>query len=435
MTPQRSAAVPALDYLERHRNGGTRSYSAHAAYTECRPEYRPDHPSSSFELPTWVMPRESLSVYSADPPTALQSRVVAEGGVRFHIHPQVLAQCLDDPYRRRTLDLGRRLPPLLVSPTASTRTLRVIDDGPEYALKVHFPFRVSRYGRRMRNEVIEQAVAVSRLVQRWCAPAAVASSAPAAGPRDDFAFLREVIGVSHPPHDDDHAGQSNDVPDRGEQWGYLVRDMSPYPPRPDPGDGRSGGLVPGFALYGRDAFDPLAPPLLFSLADPLDPVEWIVERIMLPVIRHWIDAYRELGLILEPHGQNLLLDVDAGGRVTRLVHRDLSVGIDMRIRRSRGLSDDGLNGYNRFEDGAFASIAYDRFIGNHFFGPLLEQGLGAADEGRLQAIRETCRDAFEAWFPDHADWLPPTEHYFSEVRDAHGKPLYHDTGIAPRWRP
>ncbi len=55
-----------------------------------------------------------------------------------------------------------------VSPTSSTRTLCVGEARPPHALKVHFPFRVSRYGRKMRDEVVQQGVNVSREMEAGC---------------------------------------------------------------------------------------------------------------------------------------------------------------------------------------------------------------------------------------------------------------------------
>ena len=404
--------LPPWPYLERYRNEGTRTYSAHADYSECKREYQPTAGLSSFELPSWELPLSALQVYRADPPPDLARLAFPdERTARFHVHPQVVEQCGDDPYLRRTIAIGRRGPPIRVAPSASTRTLLVLDHPPLHALKVHFPFRVSRYGRRMRGEVVEQAVAVSSALQRWNG-----------GGNPRFAFLREVIGVTHPPLD---VGEA-----RGENWGYLVRDLTPFP---DVSDERQ--LIPGFALYGGDKHHEHARPLLLDLADETDPAGWTLENVLLPTLRQWVACYRDLGFILEPHGQNLLLEVNQAGAVKRLVHRDLSVGIDMRRRRDQGLPDAELNGYNRFEDGIFASIAFDRFIGTHFFECLVRPLLDLSPLRAMEDFRSVCRTEFERLFPDHERCLPRTVHYFSEERDPHGKPLYRDTGHRPVWRP
>ncbi len=403
--------MPPLTYLERYRNEGTRTYSAHAAYTECRPEYQPTIGTPQFDLPAWELPQNALRVYRADPPAVLAARYLPGDRALFVVHPQLVTDDAADPWLARTETLGRALPPLRVSPSSSTRTLFVVDDAHPHALKVHFPYRVSRYGRRMRDEVVAQAVTLSGEVQAW-----------GGGGDPSFAFLREVIGVTHPRTESDGT--------RGENWGYLVRDLRPFPHV-----GAERRLIPGFALYGRDRFDPEVQPLIIDLADPSDPLGWTLQHVMLPVLRHWVRCYTELGFILEPHGQNVLLEIDARGDVQRLVHRDLSLGIDMRRRRDLGLPDGSLNEYNRFEDGAFASIAYDRFVGGHFFSYLAGALIERDPRLSIEDFRRPCREEFGRLFGGHERYLPRSVHYFSDERDAHGKPFYQDTRERPTWRP
>jgi hypothetical protein len=404
--------LPSLLYLDRYRNEGTRSYSRHAAYTEAGPEYRPVSGKDRFELVAYEIPREHVRVHEANPPPALEELYVKRDTVVFCLHPQVLDQCAGDVYLDRTLRLGRSRNGIAVAPSSSTRTLYVVDEevSRPHALKVHFPFRVSRYGRRMRDEVVQQAVAVSEELERWV------------GRGGDLTFLREVLGVAHP-------NVEPDAP-RAEHWGDLVRDMVPFPAVES-----DRALVPGFALYGMDAFDPTRPPLIAQLADAADPLGWTLEHVLLPTIRQWIGCFRELGLVLEPHGQNTLLEVDESGAPTRIVHRDLSVAVDMRRRRDLGLGEGRLNGYNRTEDGAFNSIAYDKFMGGHFFERLAAAVLPACPAATLDDLARPCRDEFERLFPEHERYLPRSVHYFAERRDRFGKPHVEDTGALPPWRP
>ena len=405
--------IPPLTYLERYRNEGTRTYSAHAAYSECRPEFQPTVGASAFDLPCWELPRDAVHVYRADPPAALEARYLPKDRALFVVHPQVTVDDGSDPWLVRTAALGRALAPVRVSPGSSTRTLFVPGDdhAHAHALKVHFPFRVSRYGRRMREEVVEQAVAVSAEIQAWCVRA-----------DPSFAFLREVIGVAHPRAESDTG--------RGENWGYVVRDLRPFPHVAE-----DRVLVPGFALYGRDRFEPTLDPLIVDLADAGDPLGWTLDHVMLPVLRHWIACYRDTGFILEPHGQNVLLELDREHEVRRLVHRDLSVGIDMRRRGDRGVPDGALNAYNRFENGIFASIAFDRFVGGHFFSYLAGALMERNPRLSIDDFRRPCREEFGGLCPDHDRYRPRSQHYFAEARDAHGKPLHRDTGEPPVWRP
>ncbi len=403
--------IPALDYTDRYRNEGTRTYSRHAAYTEAEEKYRPNSAQAQFELPVFEVPRAHLLVNTANPPRELETVYIGGKRILFPIHPQVLKTHGGNPYLAHTLAVGSPRDPLIVSPSSSTRTLYVHGEGVAHAVKVHFPFRISRYGRKMRHEVLAQAVNVSRELEDGI-------------DRLDrrFAFLREVIGVAH-------QNLEPDAP-RGENWGYLVRDMRPFP-RVD----EQRTLLPGFALYGLDFFDPRQELLLFKLIGNGDPREFVLEEIMLPIVHHWVACFLNFGYLLEPHAQNVLLELGTDGGITRIVHRDLSVGIDMRRRRDIGLSAVGLNTYNRMEISDFHSIAYDKFMGGHFFDRLVRTCRERYPHLDVEAFRRPCRDEFARLLPDHTTYFPPTIRYFSEQRDRFGKPRYQDTGQPPRWRP
>jgi len=403
--------IPSFLYLDRYRNEGTRVYSRHAGHTEADSAYRPNSEVSSFDLPAFWIPRNELNIYSADPCADLSRRYLPGEEALFCVHPQVLDSGVDDPYLERVLSLGGDEERIQVSPTSSTRTLYVREPGRLHALKVHFPFRVSRYGRRMRDEVVEQAIHASRELQQGIG---------SLDPR--FAFLREVLGVTY--KDLDSASK------RGENWGYLVRDLEPFPTvserRP---------LVPGFSLYGGDFFEPEKPLLIFELIGERDPLTSVLEQIMLPIIRHWAEVFLSFGLLLEPHGQNVLLEIGADGEVTRIVYRDLNLGIDCRRRRDLRLPVDLSNTYNQMDSGDFNSITYDKFMGGHFFDRLVAALVERVPGLNVEDFRGPCREEFARLFPEHRRYLPRTIQYFSEERDEFGKPLYQDTGQPPVWRP
>ncbi len=341
-------SIPPLAYTDRYRNEGTRTYSQHADYTEAEEKYRPNSRHAYFDLTVFEVPCAQMLVYTANPARELETTYIRDESILFPIHPQVLAHCRKDPYVAQTLAIGKPHAPIVVSPSSSTRTLYVHGHSAPHALKVHFPFRMSRYTRRMRNEVLEQAVAISTELERGIDLL-----------DERFAFLREVVGVAH-------RNLEPDLP-RGENWGYLIRDMVPFP-RVD--EDRT--LLPGFALYGMDFFDCRRELLLFKLIDDRDPKEFILEKIMLPIVRHWVACFVHFGYLFEPHGQNVLFELGSDGEIERIVHRDLSVGIDIRRRRDIQLSDSGLNAYNRMETSDFNSIVYDKFMGGHFFDRLVE---------------------------------------------------------------
>jgi hypothetical protein len=400
-----------LIYLDRYRNEGTRTYSEHAGYTEAQEQYRPNSRHSAFKLAVFEVPGDQMLTYTANPSSTLVEKYLGGDRVLFCIHPQVLETHWDEPYVEQTLSIGTPREDIAVSPSSSTRTLYVQDAEEPHAVKVHFPFRISRYGRKMRNEVLEQAINISRELE--------------AGLHQldgKFSFLREVIGVAHKNLDPESP--------RGENWGYLIRDMTPYPPV-----GQRRDLIPGFALYGRDYFDPDAHLLLFDLIGDRDPLAFVLESIMLPIIRHWVSCFRHFGFLLEPHGQNVLFEVGGGNEIERIIHRDLSLGIDMRRRRDIALSDENLNDYNRMKSNEFLSITYDKFMGGHFFDRIVSACQGRCPGLKKEDFTEPCQQEFAQIFPEHPTYFPKTVQYFSEERDQFNKPLYQDTGRVPEWRP
>ncbi|PIE57769.1 MAG: hypothetical protein CSA33_06905 [Desulfobulbus propionicus] len=407
---------PSLIYLDRYHNEGTRNYSDQAGYTEALEQYRPNAETPWFKLTPFSLRRDMVNIYTAGPHPKLEQQYLPGNQAIFCIHPQVLQSVDHDPFLQTVLQAASPLPPIPVIPSSSTRTLYVDSkELPAHALKVHFPFKVSRYSRKMRDEVIEQAINVSLELEHHIAAL-----------DENFAFLREVLGLS--------IKQQQIVPKqemlRGEHWGYLVREMTPFPQSTE-----RRYLIPGFALHGANYFAPNTPPLLIELIASRHPLEYLLEQLMFPIIRHWVHCYLLLGYMLEPHGQNVLLEVNVQGDIQRVVHRDLSVGIDMRRRRDQGLPEENLNMYNRMETGAFLSITYDMFMGHHFFDPVIACAQKYFPTLQRKDFLEPCRTLFGNLFPDHDAYMPPTVHYFSSQRDAFGKPFYQDTCKKPTWRP
>jgi hypothetical protein len=130
-----------------------------------------------------------------------------------------------------------------------------------------------------------------------------------------------------------------------------------------------------------------------------------------------------------------LFEVNQDREIMRIVHRDLSLGIDMRRRREIHLTSDNLNAYNRMENNAFHSITYDKFMGGHFFDRIVATCREKFPDLKEENFRKPCRDEFARIFPDSARHFPKTVWYFSEKRDQFNKPLSQDTGKVPRWRP
>jgi hypothetical protein len=403
---------PALLYMERYLDEGTKTYSPFAATSEVSPEYRPNSPNPFFDLVTVRVPQNRVSVFLATPSKSLLKHYLRPDEVLFAVHPQTWAS--KGIERLDALQACPRDRPIRVAPTASTRTVFTFPqsggpqsgDAPPHFIKLHLPRRISRFNRRFRRKNIENSIALSRDIERVRL--------------DRFAYLPEVLGIAF--------GEGDDA------WGFLVREAAPRPTF------RRRHLIPCFALYGGDLNHPGAPPLLVQMIERLGrrPEAFIVDEIMIPVVQSWSNIVREWGILLEPHGQNTLLEVDGEFRPHRIVHRDFDCWVNLEVRRRQGLAvpfvGAGIGADTGRPVDQHYSLVYDRFIGHEFFDYLLE-ALGRFYPIDRGAIRRRVSEAFHDAFPDFARFFPRrTMFYFSNTTPpGHGFELV-DMQQAPEWR-
>ncbi|NGX56594.1 MAG: hypothetical protein K1060chlam5_00837 [Candidatus Anoxychlamydiales bacterium] len=403
---------------EQDRNEGTRTYSPEASYTEAIDKYRPLPNNPSFEIPSFVLPISEVNVYTANPDIKIAAFFLTKDKVVFCVHPQILdAQKFPSKLKEKF-----EKPPfqLSVTPTASTRSVVVMnhEDMPSFGMKLHFPFKISRFQRRVTDAHVKLGISCTKEVQRGIDE----NKLP---PR--FALIRDTIGISLKkfPEDDCSAG-------------FLVREMTPYPYTKD-----SREIIPGFALYGNCLTNPKKLPYIVELIEMLgekDPKKFTLENIYFPIIQAFIEGYKNLGVLFELHGQNTLIEYDKEtGRPTRIVMRDsTSLCIDKNQRKRLGLSSDQFS-YGLIEDPELVkhklSQRYDYFMGHHFF-EYLATTLEKHFKIPKNEIYQACKDEFKRLFPEHEQYMPKTVYEFSDKRDpVTGSPVLTDSKKAPLWRP
>ena len=397
----------ALLYMERYVDEGAKSYSPFAARSEVAPQYQPRRGNPSFDLVTVCVPETRVSVFQADPSKSLLENYVRPDGVLFAVHPETWSSSgIEHLNELQGCPRGR---PILVAPTASTRTVFAFEnagDVPLHFIKLHLPRRISRFNRRLRRKNIENSVVITRDIAHVR--------------MDRFAYLPDVLGLTF-------GGDEN-------AWGFLVREAIPRPCQP------RRLLIPCFALYGGDLKHPSDPPLLVQMIERLgaDPESFVVDEILIPVVECWIKIVREWGILLESHGQNTLLEIDRDFRPRRIVHRDFDVWVDLDVRRRHGLDvpfvGAGIGANSGRSVDQHYSIVYDRFIGHEFFDYILEalKRFYSIDE---DAVRSRVRGAFHRAFPEADQFFPlRTMFYFSnEPQPGHEFTLV-DMKQAPEWR-
>ena len=394
-------------YMERYVDERAKTYSPFAAKSEVAPEYQPRSNRPSFELITVYAPKEQVSVFRADPMESLWDFYWSSKGVRFLIHPETWSSAGIDYLEE--LQVLPRAEPIEVAPTASTRTILTVDppaNVPAHFVKLHYPRRISRFNRRLRLKNINNSVEGSRDVAHI--------------QHQRFAYLPDSLGFT--------------FGNGGNPWGFLIREETPRPHQ------EKRFLIPYFALYARDLKNPEASPLLVQIIERLqvEPESFVVDEIMIPVVECWARIVRERGILMESHGQNILLEVDDNFRPHRVVHRDFDCWVDLEVRERNGLDMPFLGSLigvdTEYPREQHYSLVYDHFIGKELFGYLLEllKRVYGADE---DTVRRRIRDAFHRNFPDSDSFFPAhTMFYFSnELLPGNDFRLV-DMKQEPQWR-
>ncbi len=418
------APVQRLIYSERWLNGGSRTYSKISSYTEIQPKYQPQSEVNSYSLPQPKLPKEIVHIHTASPNAQLLANYIHEKTVLFPIHPQFY-QNKEIPFMNEVVENQTDVLSTYVTPTASTRSVIVLDDKqPLHCLKLHCPAQISRFNRKLDARDIAKSVNTSRELDR---AAAHEASFPAV-----FGYLPESIGVS--------------IGEGEEAWGFLLREMTPRPPAP-PNANRT--LLPLFSLYSLDTKDtnPDKRLLLVDLIEKsnLPPTEFILDKVMLPIVESWCFMARDLGLLTQAHGQNLLLEVGEDGIPTRVIFRDLSTYMDRQARLDRGLSNSGfplpgettdpehvLPSSSEAQKGYY-SLVYDSFVGHHLFDYIakaMSENYGVEKE----TLQAACKEKFKECFPRADHYLPAQVYYYSkDCTDGYTQTIT-NTGETPAWR-
>lgn len=307
-----------------------------------------------------------------------------------------------------------------VAPSSSSRTVFLLDpkcengdELPPFAVKCHLPVRISRCYRHYQSKTLRHAVLISGELEQANIP-----------------ILPETLGIALPTAKNGKRG-----------WGFTVRELTPRPTILD----RKTKLIPCFSLYGHDIHDLQGDPLLFKLIrdqSKKTPLDYVLDYIITPIVHDFCKAFLQLGILLEAHGQNTLLEIDADTyEPLRIVHRDFDVNVDSRIRKVRGLQMESYNDLklqnNAFKDQSqenWLSMIYDSCIGHHHFA-YLAQFLKNYFSIEESLVEEKCRRTFSAAFPNSNEYFAKEVCYYSD------KPIVDDiygivsTGKKPVWRP
>lgn len=419
-----SLSKPVSDfiYAERWLNGGSRTYSKVSSYTEMQLKYQPQSQIQSFSVPVVEVPNDRLTISLANPDQELLAKYVGVVASSFFVHPQFYKDSrvshMDEIASHSQID------DVEVAPTASSRTVLVFDSLlPTHCIKMHCPAQISRFNRKLDGRDILKSINTSLELDK----AMEHPNFPKI-----FGFLPESIGVSI------------ECENREDSWGYLVREMQPHPVVENSNERT---LFPLFSMYSSDLNkeSESTSPLMVSLIQKsgLEPMDFILNKVMFPIIESWCFLARDLGLLTQAHGQNLLLEVGSDSVPTRVIFRDLSTYMDREARLKKGLSNEGFPSREADPEDCVAlteeaqkgyySLTYDSFVGHHLFDFLaktVKEYYGIEKE----ILQTACRAKFRESFPEADRYFPRTVLYYSEhCTDGFRQDLT-DTGKVPDWR-
>lgn len=157
------------------------------------------------------------------------------------------------------------------------------------------------------------------------------------------------------------------IPKGWDKGGVIVRSL--------PQEVANGSVkhLPFFSLFARrpDGKKPLLLKMAETKKQPLS--EYFREHITRPFLRQWLDLALDHGITMEPHGQNLVLELNQKNQPTgRFIHRDFGgFAVDTTYRKRIGLKSPKaptINGYTATYDdgdnGYAVGTSLDLYFGN-----------------------------------------------------------------------
>lgn len=383
-------------YAERYMNGETETHKPYALYTEVNQPFRPKSQTSAIALPCFLLNKNQVTIYAASPSPEVAQTIIKKSHVLFPIHPDMLENG-KLPYLQE-LEKTKKVAPLYAVPSSSSRTVLPLKQSHPYPCYLKLDYRnvIGQFKRSLSTNIIEHAVNVSRILELV--------------KYEKFGYLPESIGIS--------------LNER--KGGLLIRETTP---RPIAKDKRQ--LLPLFTLYGKDYFHPNEKPLLVQLINKSgkDPKSYILENVLFPLITCFVEAYKQQGILLSCHGQNMLVELNEKLEITRFISRDFDNHIDKEWRKQNGLPDLFQNEKSASKE--VRSLMYDNALGRavlDYLASLMEKEYGIPAE----ELREPCRKLFQLHLGNFD--FPPETYRYSKSKNSDEYSII-SRNEPPTWRP
>lgn len=336
--------------------------------------------------------------------------LIDDDHIKMFLHPEL--ENREELSYIDNLKQYEKLPYETVSSTSSMRTVLV--KGKEYCIKLHCPIKIALSYRGIGQKQIEHVMKVSNELMSISHP--------------KFAIFPEKLGVNFSRKNNQRS------------WGYIGRRMVPYPYLKE---NESYVLTPVFALYSGYRHYPNKKPYIMTLIEKssLTPLEFVLQEVMFPIMEFWVYAFRTFGFLMEPHGQNLLMEIENDEKIHRLVHRDLDPMIHIPTRQKVGLSLDGFSKDMLFDNstgqkpfGSIFSVRYDYGICLLVF-DCLEKMMNTYYNIKPEQLHEPVKKHFVKLLPDYQEYFPKYVYKLGNADPKTHRSAYYTDNEYPNWRP
>jgi hypothetical protein len=303
---------------------------------------------------------------------------------------------------------------LKVSPTSSTRTVKVLDDD-GWFIKLHYDGLIGRIDRKIGRSQAISAVEVSQIIETAIDEGKL--SAKFFLQKEPFA---RVVGFP------DKDGQIM------YEWGMVLREQVIYPHN----DGVK-CLLPAFSLFSKDPQNPNHKSILTQLIEKqsknID--DFLFEDVIAPVFESYFALLLNCGLQLECHAQNTLFAIDENFKVLGMVAKDMeSVDKDISLMADLRLTDN-IQSRNykclRRTDYNYQimhSFMFDFKLGEYLISPIIDDAVKNFPSFNKIKLIERIKEYNQVFIQKlPSDFFPPYDEWYSdkkEVRDRAQKKEY-----------
>jgi len=375
-------------YLERYVNDG--SPSGFSTINTTKPT------TSPFELTPWFhplicfAPSEYFREYGQIPELRFPESTDANNWI--FVHPDMAES---DFFSNKDF-IVKQLRDLRVTPTASGRTIQFLDKYNEDYVKLNY---VGVLGRVRRELPFFKAISGPEV-------SSVISAAIENHLLDKKLSILPEIGARVLIN-----GKGNK-----NEWGMVWRENKPLGLDRD----KYQFLFPSFSLFSVDRLNNHHYPLLKQIIDfyKYDPEEYVLETILLPLVKCYFNLIEKLGLQAELNSQNLLLGFNDNFSECSFIIRDLeSVDKDITLMKTLGLKfESECYPYKCLESNQYNyaikhSFMYDFKLGESILEPIINVVFNYYDieKEKLQSKIKEYAASFIKQLPE--DFFPKNKWY------------------------